>query len=44
LIAATSPVGDAGTVETYCTSAGNRSTTCAPRQGPEVLLQLYVRR
>ena len=40
LIAATSPVGLAGTVERYCTSAGSRSTTSAFRHGPEVLLQL----
>ena len=40
LIAATSPVGLAGTVEMNCTSVGSRSTTCAFRQGPEVLLQL----
>jgi hypothetical protein len=40
LIAATSPEGLAGTVETNWTSVGSRSTTWAPRQGPEVLLQL----
>src|ERR1700712_2072895 len=40
LIAATSPVGLAGTVDRYCTEAGSRSSTSAFRQGPEVLLQL----
>jgi hypothetical protein len=40
LIAATSPVGLAGTVETNCTATGSRSSTSAFRQGPEVLLQL----
>ena len=39
-MAATSPVGLAGTVETYCTEAGSRSSTSAFRQGPDVLLQL----
>src|SRR4051812_40346653 len=40
LIAATSPVGLAGTVEISCTSIGSRSSTSAFRQGPDVLLQL----
>src|SRR5215475_8255967 len=40
LIACTSPVGEAGTVETNWTTAGRRSSTSAFRQGPDVLLQL----
>ncbi len=43
-MAKTSPVGLAGTVERYATSAGSRSITSAPRHGPDVLLQLYVSR